>query len=402
MKMQVGYVINEEWQNIFRDKRLFAVLFLIPILYTAMFGYLYSNHRVTEINTVIVDEDRSQLSKQIIQAFDETETFHITNQVYTEAEIQPLIESGQAKVAIVIPDDMFKKILRGEEAPIMTMIDGSNMLISNSATKAANEVVANFNIGAAAKKLAQNELNSDQIQLTLQEIPFRSRILYNGTFNYSDFLVYGLIGVALQQVLLLGLSLTVTREKESRSWSRFIGWREYPWRIAYAKTAPYFLIGLLNIASTFSIGIYGFGLPSNGNFLSVALLSVAFTFALLGIGYLASLFSANQVGATQITMLIAVPSFLLSGFTWPFEVMPKFLSVVGHLLPLTYFLDGIRNVFIKGVSIDLIWKDCLVLLLMGMITFLAAFIASSLNVFWNKQNKRAVDLLSEKKSIDMN
>lgn len=387
MKLQIGNIIYEEWRNIVKDKRLFAVLFIVPLLYTAMFGYLYSNHRVTELETVIVDQDGSQLSQQIIQAFDVTETFNVTRQVYTESALQPLIEAGKAKAAIIIPDDMYKKVLRGEAAPVLTMIDGSNMLISNAATKAANEVVANFNFGAAVKRLAQNEMNSEQIQLTIQEIPFRSRVMYNGTFNYSDFLVYGLIGVALQQVLLLGLSLTVTRDKESGEWSRFKEWREFPWKIAYAKTAPYFLIGFLNTILTLMLGIYGFGLPANGNLFSILLLAVSFTFALLGIGYLASLFSANQVGATQITMLIAVPSFLLSGFTWPFEAMPKLLSVVGHLLPLTYFLDGIRNVLIKGVPVELITKDCLVLFLMGMATFLAALIASSLNIFWNKSGE---------------
>lgn len=400
MKLRIGTIINEEWRNIFKDKRLFAVLFLVPLLYTAMFGYLYSNHRVTELETVIVDQDGSQLSQQIIQAFDATETFNVSRQVYSESTVQALIKAGKAKVAIIIPDDMYKKVLRGEAAPVLTMIDGSNMLISNAATKAANEVVANFNFGAAAKRLAQNEMNPEQIQVTIQEIPFRSRVLYNGTFNYSDFLVYGLIGVALQQVLLLGLSLTVTRDKERGEWGRFYEWRECPWKIAYAKTAPYFLIGIVNSILALLLGIYGFGLPANGNLISILFLAISFTFALLGIGYLASLFSANQVGATQITMLIAVPSFLLSGFTWPFEAMPKLLSVVGHLLPLTYFLDGIRNVLIKGVPVELIIKDCLVLFLMGMSTFLAAFIASSLKIFWKQQENDIVT--GENESVHLN
>lgn len=400
MRLRIGNIINEEWRNIFKDKRLFAVLFLVPLLYTAMFGYLYSNHRVTELETVIVDQDGSQLSQQIIQAFDATETFNVTRRAHTESAVQPLIEAGKAKVAIIIPGDMYKKILRGEAAPVLTMIDGSNMLISNAATKAANEVVANFNFGAAAKRLAQNEMNPKQIQLTIQEMPFRSRVLYNGTFNYSDFLVYGLIGVALQQVLLLGLSLTVTRDKERGEWSRFTEWRECPWKIAYAKTAPYFLIGIVNSFMTLILGIYGFELPANGNLFSIGLLAISFTFALLGIGYLASLFSANQVGATQMTMLIAVPSFLLSGFTWPFEAMPKLLSFVGHLLPLTYFLEGIRNVLIKGVPVEFILKDCLVLFLMGMATFLVAFIASSLKAFWKSSENDVV--AGENESIHLN
>lgn len=400
MKLQVGLIVSEEWRNIFKDKRLFAVLFIVPIIYTVMFGYLYSNHRLKEINTVVLDQDQTPFSRQIIQAFNETETFNIMNQVNTEIEVQRLLEAGKSKVGIIIPKDSFKKILRGEEAPILTMIDGSNMLFSNVATKSANEVISTFSYRISSENLMQKKLNADQVQLVFQAIPYRTRVLYNGAFNYSYFLTYGLIGAVLQQVLLLGLSLTITRDKERGEWDRFEEWRTRPWLIAYAKTAPYFLIGLFNIVATFLIAIYGFVLPSNGSIISVVLLSLAFTFALLGIGYLASLFSANQVGATQVTMLLAVPSFLLSGFTWPFEAMPTFLNRIGHLLPLTYFLDGVRNIFVKGVGLEFIWKDVIILFIMGFSTFFVAMFVSSLKMFWKKTKiQNEINRISKHESV---
>lgn len=378
--LKIGDIIREEWLNILRDRRLFAILFLVPLLYTVLFGYLYSNQRLTEIPTVIFDGDNSQLSRQIVQSFDQTETFHVTKRTLSENEVQRSIETGEARVGIIIPNEFSTRLKHGENVPVLTFVDGSNMLFSNSATRAANQVITTFSYGASSTKLKQQGLQDEQISATFSQIPFRSRVLYNPMFNYNDFLIYGLIGAILQQVLLLGVALTVTRDKERGTWSRFAAWRNLPWRIAYAKTAPYFLIGIVNNVSVFTVALYMFHLPLRGMFLPALVLGMSFVFALLGIGYLASLFSGNQVGSTQITMLIAVPSFLLSGFTWPFEAMPYALNVVGHLLPLTYFLDGIREVFIKGHGFDMIWRDCVALGLMGTVTYFLAFLLTPIFV----------------------
>ncbi|WP_047153802.1 ABC transporter permease [Aneurinibacillus tyrosinisolvens] len=372
--LRISNIIREEWLNILRDKRLFAILFLVPLLYTALFGYIYSHQRITEVSTVIYDGDNSQISRQIVQAFDETETFRISKHAYSEADIQQSIERGEARVGIIIPDQFSARLKHGENVPVLTFIDGSNMLFSNAATRAANQVVSTLGYAASANKLEQQGLQDEQIASTFSPIPFRSRILYNPTFNYSDFLVYGLIGAILQQVLLLGVALTVTRDKEKGMWNRFVEWRGMPWRIAYAKTAPYFLIGIVNNLTVFVMALYVFHLPFRGLFLPAAVLAVSFVLALLGIGYFASLFSGNQVGATQITMLIAVPSFLLSGFSWPFDAMPHSLYVAGHLLPLTYFLDGVREIFVKGHGWEMVWRDCVALGLMGLVCYFAAFL----------------------------
>ncbi|WLR51446.1 ABC transporter permease [Bacillus tianshenii] len=383
MEIKVGNIITEEWQNILKDRRLFAVLLIVPIIYTAMFGYLYSSNRVQDLSTLIVDHDKSQMSREIIQAFDETSTLQVTGHYDSEADVKKMLATSQARVAIIIPNHFSERIKDGDTEPILTLIDGSNMLISNAATRAANEVVATVSAGIGTEKIQKQGSRLEEAMGTFQSVPFRSRILYNPTFNYSEFLVYGLIGAVLQQVLLLGIALTVTRDKESGMWQRFAAWREVPWRIAYAKTAPYFLIGLFNTLSTLLVAVYGFHLPLNSVLWPVFLISISFTFALLGIGYFASLLSANQVGATQVTMLIAVPSFLLSGFTWPFEAMPQALNVLGHLLPLTYFLDGVRHLFVKGNDLSVVLNDVIVLGLMGLVTFFIAFLISSTQRFWH-------------------
>ncbi|WP_223192984.1 ABC transporter permease [Paenibacillus sedimenti] len=382
MDLRIGKLISEEWMHILKDRRLFLILFFVPVLYTVLFGSIYLHHKVTEMATVVIDEDQSPLSRQIIQAFEESESFQITKEYHSEEDVKRALSSGEAKVGLVIPSNFEAKLKRGDTLPLLTLIDGSNMMISNSATKGANEVITTFSMGYSMKKLQlQQGLQSEQVMNTLSPIPYRYRIMYNSAFNYSDFMLYGLMGAILQQVLFLGIALTITREKDGGTWQRFAAWKRNPWRIAYAKTAPYFLINLFNSTIAFVIALYAFGAPLAGSLLVGLGLILCFTFAVSGIGYLISLFSSNQLGATQTAMLIAVPSFMLSGFTWPMEAMPKVLQVLGHMLPLTYFLDGVRNVFVKGNDMSVISHDCIALILTGTLTYFIAMLLTRFVVF---------------------
>ncbi|MGO4270141.1 ABC transporter permease [Paenibacillus sp. TAF58] len=388
MDLQIGKLITEEWKHILKDRRLFLILFFVPILYTVLFGSIYLHHKVTEMATVVIDEDQSPLSRQIIQAFEQSETFQIKKEYHSEEEVKRALSTGEAKVGLIIPSNFEAKLKHGETLPLLTLIDGSNMMISNSATKGANEVITTFSMGYSQKKLQLKQgLQNEEVMNTLSPIPFRYRIMYNSAFNYSDFMLYGLVGAILQQVLFLGIALTITREKDAGTWQRFEAWRRNPWRIAYAKTAPYFLINFFNTSVTFVIALYAFGAPMSGSLLVGLAVVVSFTFAVSGIGYLISLFSSNQLGATQTAMLIAVPSFMLSGFTWPFEAMPKVLQVVGHMLPLTYFLDGVRNVFVKGNDFSVIWHDCVSLILTGALTYFMAMLLTRFVIFSKKKSK---------------
>lgn len=200
----------------------FLILFFVPVMYTVLFGSIYVHHKVTEMATVVMDEDQSPLSRQIIQAFEQSESFEIMKEYHSEEDVKRALETGEAKVGLVIPSNFEAKLKHGETLPLLTLIDGSNMMISNSATKGANEVITTFSMGYSQKKLQlQQGLQNEQVMNTLSPIPYRYRIMYNPTFNYSDFMLYGLVGAILQQVLFLGIALTITREKDAGTWQRF-------------------------------------------------------------------------------------------------------------------------------------------------------------------------------------
>lgn len=387
MEIKVRDALHNEWMYIFRNPKMMAILFLVPILYTLLFGYAYSGNQLKEVNTVVIDHDQSQLSRQIIQAFQESETFQITGYMQSEQELKDALAIGDVKVGLVIPENFYGKLLKGEDTPIMTMIDGSNLIVTNVTTRAANTIISTFSYGASQGKLLQQGLQDEEINSTFFQIPYRARILYNPTSNYSQFLVYGLVGAILQQVLFLGVSLTITREKENGTWTTFSTWKYTPWRLAIAKTAPYFIINLFNTLTTLFICLYLFRLPLEGEIFPLFSLSCSFSFAVLGIGYLASLFAKTQLTATQVTMLVAVPSFVLSGYTWPLEGMTDFLAGLSQVLPLTHYLEGFRHVLIKGNGISYILNDIIKMLIIGLVSFLIAFLSTRYVIFREKVEK---------------
>jgi ABC-2 type transport system permease protein len=204
-------------------------------------------------------------------------------------------------------------------------------------------------------------------------IDFRYRVLYNPTFSYLSFMVFGLAGTVLQQVLFLGVALSVSQEKEQGTWQTSIATNSF-WTITASKLLPYLLAGTLNMFLGFTLLLKGFGVPYSGSTVDLMVVATAFNLAVLSVGYMISYLFRDQLQSTQIAMLIAVPSFMLSGFTWPFLSMPPAVAAIGKSLPLTYFLDGVREILTKGHGLSAVTEDVLVLAFMTLVSLFVAYL----------------------------
>src|SRR5690554_2588769 len=157
--MKLYELIKREWLYIFKTPKIFAILFIVPIFYTLLFGYSYSANTLKEIKTVVVDHDQSQLSREIIQAFQESETFNIVGYLNSEKEIEEALALGEVKVGLIIPENFYGKLISGENTPLLTIIDGSNLIYTNYATRAANTIVSTYSFGTSLTKLQQTGLH---------------------------------------------------------------------------------------------------------------------------------------------------------------------------------------------------------------------------------------------------
>ncbi|MFP3392606.1 ABC transporter permease [Brevibacillus sp. SIMBA_076] len=363
----------QEWRNLFTNKTIRNVVFIVPLIYLTMFGFLYSEKKVMEIPTVLVDADQSELSRELYRAFEVDKTFRINSVVGTEEEAMQLVDKGEANVALIIPPSLEQNVKAGREAEVLTVIDGSNMMISNTAVRAASTVVKTVSAGATLKKLEAKGSWGDEGKNLFTGIDYRYRVLYNPTFSYLSFMVFGLAGTVLQQVLFLGVALSVTQQKEAGTWKETMATNSF-FAITLSKLLPYFLAGTLNMFLGFTLLLKGFGIPYYGSTVDLMIVASAFNLAVLSIGYMISFFSSDQLQATQIAMMIAVPSFMLSGFTWPFMSMPTLIAAIGKSLPLTYFLDGVREILTKGHGLSYVSNDLAALGFMTLVGLFAAYV----------------------------
>ncbi len=368
--MKVSDVILNEWSEIWKDKRLLAVLFIIPLAYMLIFGFMYEQGQVQELSTIYIDESNTQASQQVLQAFDNASAFQLVGETNSEQELRNKIQTGEAEIGIIIPQDFADQLKKNRGTDVLVFVDGSNMMVANAATRSANEIVATFSGGISIKRLEAAGIHNGGTA----PIQYGYRILYNPGFSYGIFLLPGLLGTVVQQIIFLGVALSVTREKEFGRWNQHYPLFLRPWRLLYAKMLPYLFIGCFNIVMMWLIISQVFSVPFLGSFYDIAILSFAFVCSLLGIGFLASLTAKTQLAATQVTMLIALPSFLLSGFTWPFAAMPDWIAAIGHCLPLTYFLHGVREIAIKGNGLAQVTGDIQILFLMAVVSSIVAFI----------------------------
>ncbi|WP_421616787.1 ABC transporter permease [Brevibacillus sp. TJ4] len=362
-----------EWKKLFADKTIRKVVFLVPIIYLTLFGFLYSEEKVTNIPTVVVDADQSELSRELYRGFDADETFGLIGTVPTEEEALRWIDEGEASIALMIPAGLEQNIKAGRGAEVLTVIDGSNMMISNTAVRAANTVVKTISAGATLKKLEAQGSWGDEGMALYTGIDFRYRVLYNPTFSYLSFMVFGLAGTVLQQVLFLGIALSVAQEKEQGTWQTSVATNSF-FAITASKLLPYLLAGTLNMFIGFTLLLKGFGVPYAGSTVDLMVVATAFNLAVLCVGYMISYFFKDQLQSTQIAMMIAVPSFMLSGFTWPFLSMPTAVAAIGKSLPLTYFLDGVREILTKGHGLSAVGHDLLVLAFMSVVSLFVAYL----------------------------
>jgi len=363
-----------EWKNLFTNKTIRLILFVVPVMYLTLFGFLYAEKRVMHIPAVMVDADQTELSRELYRAFEADQTFAISSIVGTEEEAMKLIDQGEASVALIIPPDLEKNVKAGREAEVLTVIDGSNIMISNTAVRAASTVVKSVSAGATLKKLEAHGGWGEEGKNLYTGIDYRYRVLYNPTFSYMSFMVFGLAGTTLQQVLFLGIVLSVSQQKEAGTWRETMENNSF-WAITASKLLPYFLAGTLNMFLGFTLLLKGFGIPYYGSTVHFMLVATAFNLAVLAIGYAISFIFKDQLQATQIAMLIAVPSFMLSGYTWPFMSMPTVVEAIGKSLPLTYFLHGVREILSKGHGLSAVTSDLLALSFMTVLGLFAAYVS---------------------------
>lgn len=348
-------ILLKEFAHIRRDRSTILFAFLVPALQLTIFGYAI-DVIIDNIPMVVFDLDGRQDSRRLVEALCNTRTFRVTERVQDADSFRRALTSGRAKVGVLIPADYSERLLRNEQAEVQVLIDGSDSQVATTALNTVNLLAIQLSVGrakAVGESLQAGPARNERGELALP-IDARTRLLYNPDLKSSHFFVPGLVGIILQLVLLFMTSSSIVKERELGTLEQLFVTPVGRAGLLFGKLIPpaVMAFGELLIVLTVMVGI--FRVPIHGSLVLLLVLSVLFMVTVLGMGLLISTVATTQLQATQLAFLVMFPSVLLSGFMFPRSQMPLPIYLITFLLPVTYFLEFLRGVVLRGAdAIDL-------------------------------------------------
>ncbi|MGE5605062.1 MAG: ABC transporter permease [Bacteroidota bacterium] len=366
-KSAVFSIMQKEFTHIFRDKILLMIALVAPFALMFLCGFLYIEGKVTALPAIVFDQDQSEMSRMIIRSFADSERFQIKTMAGSYAEVEKALQREAAYLAVVIPPDLKQKVKSGRGAEIGLIMNAGNLVIMNTAANAANQIIQTLSAGITMRVMQANGISKVQAYQGVTALSFRTRNWYNPTTSYLVFMLLGLIGTIIQQVTFLGVALAFVREKEQRTWGRLIISRLSWTEVMGGKLLVYLIIYTFDILASFALAIGFFGLPMRGSAWLLILTSFLFILVLLALGMAISILVASAAQAIEISMLIAVPSFLISGYTWPYLSMPAPIQFLSRILPLSHYLEAVKAIVYMDAGWEVVWPKLAVLALFAII-----------------------------------
>ena len=360
---RIKHMLIKEFIQVFRDPRMKAVIFAMPIVQTLVFGYAVTTD-VRNVRLAIFDLDNSSASRELASQFAATEYFRIIAHVRSDAEAQRLIDHAEAQAVLRFNHGVEAGLRSGRSVPIQLFVDGTDSNTAGIILNYASKIVGRFSNQALMARM--NRLAGGQSAAAPLQV--ESRAWFNANLESRNFYVPGVIAILVMLITLMLTSMAVVREKEVGTMEQIMVTPITPGEFILGKSTPFALIGFADVLLITIVAVFWFDVPIRGNILLLFLATGVFIMTTLGIGLIISTVSSTQQQAMMSTFFFYFPAVLLSGFMFPIANMPVAIQWLTYGNPLRYFLVIIRGIFLKGVGLPVLWPQFLILLLMGLTT----------------------------------
>lgn len=334
-------VLFKELVHVRRERSTLFFLFVIPVLQTVLFGYAIRTE-VEHVPTVVFDLDGRTPALELAEALQNTNVLRVSERVHDQTSFEQALRSARAKVGVRIPPDYSDDLLAGRSASVQVLIDGSDSNLATQALQATKllTLTRSLELRPGAGGLAAGELAIDA----------RTRLLFNPDLDSAHFFVPGLVGIILQLVTLFLTAFTLARERESGTLEQLFVTPVGRGGLVFGKLVPYALLGAIEAVLVFSVMVFLFGVPIRGDLGLLLALAGLFVSCGLALGLFVSTLARSQLQAMQFAFVIMLPSVLLSGFLFPRAEMPIVIKTLSYCLPVTYFVEILRGVVLRGAN----------------------------------------------------
>lgn len=347
----VTSVILKEFRQIRRDRRMLSIILLAPVIQVFVLGYA-ATLDVEEMPTVVCDQDRSVRSRMLLSAFEGSGYFPVVAAAEGMDGIDDRLRLGHARLGIVIPKGFGKAIASREPSPLLLILDGTDAMSATIGLNHATQILTRFGHGLLAERAGGLAGPS------VPEIRVESRVFYNERLRSADFMVPAVLALVLNILTITLTAMNIVREKEDGTIEQLIVTPVRASHLIIGKLAPFAVIGLFSVCLVTLIGTLWFEVPVRGSLWMLLLSTPVFLFSTLGLGLLVSTVSSTQYQAMMTAyFFVLIPSILLSGFIFPIENMPLGFQVASRVVPMRYYLEIVRGVFLKGIGFETLWPQ---------------------------------------------
>lgn len=349
---RIAALTRKEMAQLWRDTRLLLLIILLPIILLFLFAYAVTL-TVDHLPTAVADQSRDERSRDFIQTLVNSGYFDQTLVLNEEQELIQALDSGQAKVGILIPPNFSEQVSRGNGHALI-LLDGSDSFTVQSGFNAASALAQKYSFDLQARRVQAGKI-ADLPIIT------NGRVLYNPDMNDLIFILPGLVGMLVQNIIVAHASMSIVRERELGIMEQILVTPARPAEMVIAKLIPGSIVAMVDMAVVLSLGIFWFKVPMHGSIWLFSALAVVFILAYMGLGLLTSAIAKTQRQAQQISVLFLVFGVMLTGFIFPRTSMPIWTQAIGDLIPLTYFVRISRGIISKGLGFEYLWQDTLIL-----------------------------------------
>ena len=346
-------LMKKEFLQVFRDRNMLRMIFIMPIFQLILLGYVASTD-VKLISTAVYDHDRSELSREYVRSLSAGQYF------ITDAPSIPLLQAERGfkenkyEAVLIIPHGFSNDLQQSKSVDVGFMVDGTNANSASIALGYASVMTRQFNERVTGF--------SPPIKLT-------QRKLFNPEGESVYYMVPGIVALLLTMITAMLSAMAIVREREIGTLEQLMVTPIRTPALILGKTIPFALIGFVEISLALFVGIMWFKIPFAGSWVLLYSLAFLYLFTSLGTGMFISTISTTQQQAMFFTWFFAIFAIMTSGFFAPIANMPKSIQYLTYLNPLRYFMTTVRGIMMKGASLDVLYPEVIAMIIFGLAIF---------------------------------
>jgi len=356
----IGYIIQKEFIQIFRDKTMLPVIFIVPIIQLIVLVYA-ATLEMKHIDMIVVDNDLSTVSRRLIGKFDGSPFFYVNSTTFNINEAEHQITNDNADIILHIPAGFEKDLLKENKASLQLQINAINATAAGLTNAYANYVLADFN-----KNIITEYIHSITPS-PRKTININYSYWYNPELNYKIYMLPGILVILVTIIGMFLAALNIVREKEMGTIEQINVTPIVKYQFIFGKLFPFWVIAMFELAFGLTIGKLLFNIPMEGSLLLLFVFTSIYLIVALGIGLFISTLANTQQQVMFIVFFFMLTFVLMSGIFTPVESMPDWAQFINILNPYTYFMRVIRMVLLKGSGFWDIYKEIVSLLIYGTI-----------------------------------